>query len=324
MLLSVIMPMYNAAPFIRRSIGSLCATPVREMEIICINDGSTDNTADVVAELAAADARIRVIHQANGGVSSARNAGIESARGEYLCFVDADDSVEPHYLPDLLEAAQAHPAADCTIAGYTRVENGAATANSICTRTALVEDLAPFAATITVWGKLYKTRKLQESGVRFAEDVKYGEDTLFNQMFFSLCEHLLLCPACGYMYHDCAGSLSARRAELVTGMAAATEHLAEHLAAHQQPRYGKDYLAAYAAHALRRIRSMAPHGAQRACTEQVRTALQRLGLTTENLPASLSPKNRRLLQKILSGGSGLGPGYYWKRLSHFVKQWIKK
>lgn len=324
MLLSVIIPMYNSAPFLQRSVGSVCAAPVREMEIICVNDGSPDNSADIAAKMAEADSRIRVINKENGGVSTARNAGIEAARGEYLCFVDADDGVEPHYLPDMLKSAQAHPAADCIISGYTRVENGTATPKPICTQPVFVEGMAPIAATITVWGKLYKTRKLKESGVRFAADVKYGEDTLFNQMFFPLCERLLLCPACGYMYHDCAGSISYHRTKLVTGMATAAGHLSEHLAARPAARHGKDYMAAYAAHALRRIHSMAPHGEQRSCAEQIRAALQRLDLTTENLPDSLSAKNRRMLQKILSGGSGLGAGYYWKRLSHFIKQWIKK
>ena len=324
MLLSVIIPVYNSAPYLRKCVGSVCAAPVQEMEIICVNDGATDGSDAMLREMAADDSRIRVIDRKNGGVSAARNTGLQAAKGEYLCFIDDDDSVEPDYLPNLLAAAQAHPTADCIISGYTRCENDTVTPHSVCTQTTWVEGLPPLAATITVWGKLYKTEVLRKNDICFAEEVRYGEDTLFNHMCFPLCRGLLLCPSCGYMYYDRAGSISTHRKTLVTDMAKATEILAAYLNAHSRAQLCEAYLTAYAAHSLRRIRSMAPHGMQHPCTQTVRTALQQLNLTPNTLPPTLSAKNRALLQKVLCGSNGLGPGYYWKRFSRLVKQWIRK
>lgn len=95
MLISVIVPVYNTAPWLRRCLDSLLNQTYRELEIICVNDGSTDNSAEILEEYAAKDQRIVVIHQENAGVSAARNVALREARGAYVAFLDSDDSVFP-------------------------------------------------------------------------------------------------------------------------------------------------------------------------------------------------------------------------------------
>ena len=91
--LSIIIPVYNAEPYLRECLDSLLAQRLREIEILCVDDGSTDESPAILAEYAARDARIRLLRQKNLGAGAARNAGIEAAAGEYLFFMDADDSV---------------------------------------------------------------------------------------------------------------------------------------------------------------------------------------------------------------------------------------
>lgn len=99
--ISVIVPVYNAEPFLAKCIDSLLAQTYPDMEILLIDDGSTDTSPTICDRYAAADARVRVIHQKNAGVGAARNAGLDAAKGAYIAFVDADDYVLPDYLETL-------------------------------------------------------------------------------------------------------------------------------------------------------------------------------------------------------------------------------
>ena len=94
-MISVIVPVYNSITTLERCVRSLCAQTFEDLEIILVDDGSTDGSGALCSALSREDARIRVIRKENGGVSSARNAGIEAAKGEYLMFSDSDDYVEP-------------------------------------------------------------------------------------------------------------------------------------------------------------------------------------------------------------------------------------
>ena len=94
-LISVIIPVYNVKPFLRMCAESVFAQTFRNLEIIFVDDGSTDGSGEICDELAEKDSRVRVIHQANGGLSAARNTGIEASRGAYLYFLDSDDAISP-------------------------------------------------------------------------------------------------------------------------------------------------------------------------------------------------------------------------------------
>lgn len=104
-LISIILPVYNVKPYLKRCLDSLLKQTHRNFEVLAVNDGSTDGSALLLEEYAQKDQRIRVIHQENAGVSAARNMGLELAKGTYVTFVDGDDFVEENYLKSLYEAA---------------------------------------------------------------------------------------------------------------------------------------------------------------------------------------------------------------------------
>ncbi len=105
-LVSVIVPIYKVAPFIEKCVTSLLAQTYTELEIILVDDGSPDDCPAICDAFAAQDNRVRVIHQENGGLSAARNAGIRAATGAYLAFVDGDDFVSPDYIAVMLNACE--------------------------------------------------------------------------------------------------------------------------------------------------------------------------------------------------------------------------
>lgn len=133
---SVIVPVYNVAPFVRECIKSLvdsaaAAEGVR-IELVCVDDGSTDGSGDILDELAretagrGANISMRVIHTANAGVSAARNLAMDEAKGDWLTFVDADDFVRPTYFSDIAAALAAYPDSDLIGFGITAYSGGAA------------------------------------------------------------------------------------------------------------------------------------------------------------------------------------------------------
>ena len=116
-LISVIVPVYNVEQYLPKCIDSILAQTYENLEIILVEDGTKDSSGVICDEYAAKDARIRVIHKENGGLSSARNAGMEIARGEYFGFVDSDDWIEPEMYENLMALAQKYDA-DVFVKGY--------------------------------------------------------------------------------------------------------------------------------------------------------------------------------------------------------------
>ncbi len=106
MKLSVIIPCYNTAPYLHRCIDSVIAQTYSNLEIILVDDGSTDDTPEVCDEYATKDVRIHVIHKTNGGVSEARNVALEIATGEFVTFIDSDDYVEPYMYEEMMAVAK--------------------------------------------------------------------------------------------------------------------------------------------------------------------------------------------------------------------------
>jgi glycosyltransferase involved in cell wall biosynthesis len=119
--ISIIVPLYNTERYLQRCFDSLVNQTLKEIEIILVNDGSTDNSSKICDEYAKRDRRIKVIHKENGGVSSARNTGMELASGEFLAFVDSDDYVTKEYIGRMLEYYKIYPDADIVIFGQARV-----------------------------------------------------------------------------------------------------------------------------------------------------------------------------------------------------------
>ena len=105
-MVSVIIPAYNIAPFLERCVNSILNQTYRNLEVLLVDDGSTDDTPAICDRLAQQDARVRVFHKENGGVSSARNLALDNCRGDYISFIDGDDWVEPTLYEDAVNAMQ--------------------------------------------------------------------------------------------------------------------------------------------------------------------------------------------------------------------------
>ncbi|HCC34727.1 MAG TPA: hypothetical protein DEQ02_03500, partial [Ruminococcaceae bacterium] len=116
--ISIIVPVYNAARCLDRCVKSLAGQSLKSVEIILVNDGSSDGSGDLCDRFAAEDIRITAVHQTNAGPSSARNTGLTKAKGEYILFVDADDWMEPDAAEIMLRKAR-QCAADVTLGSYS-------------------------------------------------------------------------------------------------------------------------------------------------------------------------------------------------------------
>ena len=125
-LVSVIVPVYNVALYLEKCIQSICGQTFTGLEIILVNDGSTDRSGAICDEWAGKDSRIRVIHKENGGLSDARNAGIEIASGGWYMFVDSDDTITPDTIERLYDAALAH-SCDMAVCNIVRIYDDGAT-----------------------------------------------------------------------------------------------------------------------------------------------------------------------------------------------------
>ncbi|MEI6578764.1 MAG: glycosyltransferase family 2 protein [Eubacteriales bacterium] len=119
---SVIIPIYNVEPYLRRCVDSVLVQTLSELEIILVDDGSPDGCPSICDEYAGRDSRIKVLHKINGGLSSARNAGLDAATGDFIAFVDSDDYIAPEMVKKLLNALQEEEEeADISICGIQRV-----------------------------------------------------------------------------------------------------------------------------------------------------------------------------------------------------------
>ena len=122
-LVSIIVPVYNVKPYLNRCVNSLLGQSYQNMELLLVDDGSNDGSETLCDEYAAQDARVRVLHKKNGGLSDARNAGVDAAAGEYLSFVDGDDWVSPYYIENLYRALE-QAGADFSVSCFEEVFEG--------------------------------------------------------------------------------------------------------------------------------------------------------------------------------------------------------
>lgn len=220
-LVSIIVPVYMVEAFVEQAIESLVGQTYANIEIILVDDGSTDLCGQICDDWEKKDNRIRVIHQENAGLSSARNVGIEASSGEYLMFVDSDDFVESAYVEELYKAITTNQA-DMAIAGVTYLKQDGeqmllrvtSVEQEIINRTnAMIRyetgGILQEAYTV-VWNKIYR-RELWE-GVRFPEGKVY-EDSFVMPKVFYMCEKVVLLNSCLYIYRKREGSITAQKKE---------------------------------------------------------------------------------------------------------------
>ena len=191
-MVSVIMPAYNAEKYIKAALDSVCKQSYSDLEIIAVDDGSSDRTFDILTECAQNDSRIKVIKKKNGGVSAARNTALDAARGEYICFFDSDDFMEEKAIEAFVGAME-DSSADWVSAQYSRwsedgtrledfnfIEGDRSFSADNDRLQFLLTDLLPYHVGFEVWGKLFKTSIIRDNDICFSEKCHIGEDLAFN------------------------------------------------------------------------------------------------------------------------------------------------
>ena len=219
--LSVILPVYNVAPYLQQSIESVLNQPFQNYELILVDDGSTDNSPGICDAYATRFERIRVVHKPNGGLSSARNAGTQIAQGKYVWWVDSDDWIEADALGILYEACRENDP-DMVKFHFYRVgekkqlvscnaEPGLYTGEE--SRKQMLEKgfFRSGSFSLSAWGHIYRRDFLTAHNLTFVSERVIGsEDYLFNLCAMALAQCIRVIPDALYNYRLRPGSLTQR------------------------------------------------------------------------------------------------------------------
>lgn len=214
---SIIVPVYNVEKYLRKCLDSLINQTLKDIEIICINDGSTDKSLEILEEYKNRDSRIILLNQENSGQSVARNRGIEIAKGEYIGFVDPDDWVDLDYYEKLYNTANTNDA-DIAVGGIIRVTGIKKKKflnfekETITDNTNLKFELCDVPEKSYVWNKIYKTEKLKEIGLEFEKGIFY-EDCIFTPQALFFLWKMVTVPNIHYYYLRRGNSTVKQRSE---------------------------------------------------------------------------------------------------------------
>jgi len=180
--ISVIVPVYKAENYLHRCVDSILAQTFTDFEVLLVDDGSPDRSGEICDEYAQKDDRVRVFHKENGGVSSARNVGIDNAHGEYTIHADPDDWVEPNMLEELYKKAQEEDA-DMVICDFYMNKQSKQIYKSQCPTS--LNDIQLIRKDFinklhgSTWNKLVRASCYKENNIRFNESISFCEDKLF-------------------------------------------------------------------------------------------------------------------------------------------------
>lgn len=234
MKLSVIIPIYNCAPYVERCILSIMAQTYKDLEILCVDDGSTDDSGKLLDALTREDARLRVIHQKNAGVSAARNAGLAAATGELITFVDGDDAVEPDMYETLIPYF-ADADVDIVHCGYKRIRPDGSVKDVNGTGSLVLQDKFQAAECLlggrlfvgSLWNKIYRSHLF--AGMKMDTNLAINEDVLANAELFAAAHKIVYLDVGKYLFYerkDSVTSSTALRKKLEDSSAAAAKMLA--------------------------------------------------------------------------------------------------
>ncbi len=212
--ISIIVPVYKAEAFLHRSIDSILAQSFTDFEVLLIDDGSPDESGAICDAYAQMDSRIRVIHQANQGVSAVRQRGIELAKGEFVIHIDSDDWVTPDMLESLYEKAM-ESNADMIICdfycNYSDREEYIKQQPTHLNHKAVLEDLLYNRLHGACWNKLVRLSLYGRYGVRFPKHLNYCEDYLTWAQLFQYPIIIAYHPKAYYHYDQCSNDNSLTR-----------------------------------------------------------------------------------------------------------------
>lgn len=219
-LISVIVPVYKVEKYLDRCIRSIAIQSYRQLEIILVDDGSPDNCGRICDRWASADFRIRVIHKKNGGLSDARNTGIEQSHGEYLCFIDSDDYIEPEMIELLWHAIEKN-GVSISICNYVyeyekmtdntrkkRQEAYQIAAEEIvsCQRLLKIMSDGKYTFGEVAWNKLYKKKLFDQ--IRYPVGKIHEDEFVFHRLIYQSGKMACI-PYVGYHYLQHSGSIMA-------------------------------------------------------------------------------------------------------------------
>ncbi|MBR3822407.1 MAG: glycosyltransferase [Kiritimatiellae bacterium] len=219
MKISIVVPIYNAERFLRSTLDSLLAQTLCDIEIVCVNDGSSDSSLQILEEYASGEPRVVVVDSVNGGVSRARNKGIEIAKGEYIGFMDADDMATPKMYERLLALAMEHNA-DIAEMSYCRIPENVQSVSEVDFNSSYLlpgykgvnVSENPWKSFVAlhkkysgglvspIWHRIYKADIAKQCF--FLEDIQPGEDTFFNLMAFLRARRYVFSDAIGLLYRQ--------------------------------------------------------------------------------------------------------------------------
>jgi len=208
--ISVIIPVYNVEKYLRLCIESIINQTLKEIQIVLVNDGSTDSSLDICELYLRKDNRIQLINKMNGGLSSARNSGLSVAKGQYVSFIDSDDWIDDRMLEDLYTDAIMHDA-DLVVSGevieyvfenYSRIVLSGKTTNTSqkSESAGYVFELCTKGLFSVVWNKLYRNNVVRQNDIKFDVDAMPVEDIIFNASVFCKINSLSILDRAYYHY----------------------------------------------------------------------------------------------------------------------------
>ena len=206
--ISIIVPVYNAERYLHRCIESILAQTFRDFELLLIDDGSKDNSGYICDEYAEKDERVKVWHKENGGVSSARNVGLDNVKGEWVTFVDSDDYISSNYFDsietekeDMIIMQSKHFNVD-NIFKEQPLMTPQKYYGKLCVKEFLTKHLL-YHIMFVPWGKMFKSASLKT--IRFNTHQRLGEDVIFVHQYLSFCDSISVISRATYYYYDNEG-----------------------------------------------------------------------------------------------------------------------
>ncbi len=243
-MISIIIPVYNGEKYLRECLDSILAQTCADIEVLAVDDGSADATADIIRGYAEADPRVRYIYKPNGGQSSARNCGLEYAKGEYVSFVDSDDTLLPEFCETLLSALGD---ADIAICGFSREPKKGCIPRpeNIVASDFIEKTLYQTRFHNSAWAAVY--RRSLFGDIRFAEGLYYEDLDIFYRLIEASGNDVVWIDAPLYVYRDNPASFintfTPRRLDVLKVTAQIEKHYAGTplLAAARDRRFSANY-----------------------------------------------------------------------------------
>lgn len=207
-LVSIIVPVFNAAKTLAPCVESILGQSYRNLQVLLVDNGSTDNSLALCRQYAARDRRVSVATQPEPGVALARNTALALAQGEYLQFVDSDDRLSPHATAHMVRLSQV-TGCDLAVGRYYLVLGREASVHGLLNRNAVYtcDDFilamrgTPCSYYFSVlWNKLYRTRIIREHGLAFDPDLVWGEDFAFNAQYLQYAARIAVTDGAYYYY----------------------------------------------------------------------------------------------------------------------------